>query len=56
MANGSTTATEDSLRRALANKQSTIDARGNAIRQLKSSGASKSEIDEAVKALNDLKR
>ncbi|KAM0012794.1 putative glycine--tRNA ligase [Helianthus debilis subsp. tardiflorus] len=55
MANGSTTATEDSLRRALADKQSTIDARGNAIRQLKSSGASKSEIDEAVKALNDLK-
>ncbi|MFS8024776.1 putative glycine--tRNA ligase [Helianthus anomalus] len=55
MANGSTTANEDSLRRALADKQSTIDARGNAIRQLKSSGASKSEIDEAVKALNDLK-
>ncbi|KAJ0667897.1 putative glycine--tRNA ligase [Helianthus annuus] len=55
MANGSTTATEDSLRRALADKQSTIDARGSAIRQLKSSGASKSEIDEAVKALNNLK-
>nr|XP_043628188.1 glycine--tRNA ligase, mitochondrial 1-like [Erigeron canadensis] len=50
-----TAATEDSLRQALADKQSTIDARGNAIRQLKSSGASKSEIDEAVKALNDLK-
>ncbi|XP_076942099.1 glycine--tRNA ligase, mitochondrial 1-like [Bidens hawaiensis] len=48
-------ATEDSLRRALADKQSTIDARGTAIRQLKSSGASKSEIDEAVKALNALK-
>ncbi|KAI7731663.1 hypothetical protein M8C21_007950 [Ambrosia artemisiifolia] len=47
--------TEDSLRQALAEKQSTIDARGTAIRQLKSSGASKSEIDEAVKALNDLK-
>ncbi|KAK9051939.1 hypothetical protein SSX86_028567 [Deinandra increscens subsp. villosa] len=47
--------TEDSLRRALSDKQSTIDARGNAIRQLKSSGASKSEIDDAVKALNALK-
>ncbi|KAI3780911.1 hypothetical protein L2E82_10904 [Cichorium intybus] len=46
---------EDSLRRALAEKQSTIDASGNAIRQLKSSGASKSEIDDAVKALNALK-
>lgn len=46
---------EDSLRRALAEKQSTIDASGNTIRQLKSSGASKSEIDEAVKALNALK-
>ncbi|CAI9299343.1 unnamed protein product [Lactuca saligna] len=46
---------EDSLRRALAEKQSTIDATGNSIRQLKSSGASKSEIDDAVKALNALK-
>ncbi|KAL4572902.1 hypothetical protein LXL04_019690 [Taraxacum kok-saghyz] len=46
---------EDSLRRALAEKQSTIDASGNAIRQLKSSGASKTDIDEAVKALNALK-
>ncbi|XP_076940942.1 glycine--tRNA ligase, mitochondrial 1-like [Bidens hawaiensis] len=49
------TTTEDSLRRALAAKQSTIDASGTAIRQLKSSGAPKSEIDEAVKALNALK-
>ncbi|KAI3818957.1 hypothetical protein L1987_12779 [Smallanthus sonchifolius] len=49
------TTTEDSLRRALADKQSTIDARGNAMRQLKSSGASKSELDDAVKALNALK-
>ncbi|KAJ9550120.1 hypothetical protein OSB04_014165 [Centaurea solstitialis] len=49
------TTTEDSLRQALAAKQSTIDASGNAIRQLKSAGASKSEIDEAVKALNALK-
>lgn len=46
---------EDSLRRALAEKQSTIDATGNSIRQLKSSGASNSEIDDAVKALNALK-
>ncbi|XP_071726288.1 glycine--tRNA ligase, mitochondrial 1-like [Rutidosis leptorrhynchoides] len=50
-----TMSTEDSLRRALSDKQSTIDARGNEIRQLKSFGASKSEIDEAVKALNALK-
>ncbi|KVI04113.1 glycine--tRNA ligase, mitochondrial 1-like [Cynara cardunculus var. scolymus] len=47
--------TEDSLRQALADKQSTIDASGNAIRQLKTSGASKSEIDDAVRALNALK-
>ncbi|KAI3764030.1 hypothetical protein L2E82_14030 [Cichorium intybus] len=46
---------EDSLRRALAEKQSTIDASGNAIRQLKSSGAAKSEIDDAVKALDAFK-
>lgn len=46
---------EESLRRALAEKQSTIEARGTAIRELKSSGASKSEIDDAVKALNALK-
>ncbi|KAL8228389.1 hypothetical protein R6Q57_015973 [Mikania cordata] len=50
-----TSSSEDSLRRALADKQSTIDAHGNVIRQLKSSGASKSEIDDAVKALNALK-
>ncbi|KAI3780913.1 hypothetical protein L2E82_10906 [Cichorium intybus] len=50
-----TSDSEDSLRRARAEKQSTIDASGNAIRQLKSSGASKSEIDDAVKALNALK-
>ncbi|KAI3745180.1 hypothetical protein L1987_58286 [Smallanthus sonchifolius] len=50
-----TSTSENSLRRALADKQSTIDARGNAMRQLKSSGASKAEIDEAVKALTALK-
>lgn len=46
---------EDSLRRALAEKQSTIDIQGGAVRQLKSSGASKLDIEAAVQALNALK-
>lgn len=48
-------ADEDSLRSALAQKQSSIDAQGGAVRQLKSSGASKQDIDAAVQALNALK-
>lgn len=48
-------ADENSLRRTLAQKQSTIEIQGGAVRQLKSSGASKSEIDAAVQALNALK-
>ncbi|XP_010250511.1 PREDICTED: glycine--tRNA ligase, mitochondrial 1-like [Nelumbo nucifera] len=47
--------TEDSLRRSLAEKQSSIDAQAAAVRSLKSSGAPKSEIDAAVEALNALK-
>ncbi|MCE2055391.1 hypothetical protein HAX54_042510 [Datura stramonium] len=48
-------ADEDSLRRALAQKQSSIDVQGGAVRQLKSSGAAKPDIDAAVQALNALK-
>lgn len=48
-------ASEDSLRQALAQKQSSIEFQGNAVRQLKSSGASKPEIEAAVQALNALK-
>ncbi|KAJ8564904.1 hypothetical protein K7X08_001364 [Anisodus acutangulus] len=48
-------ADEDSLRRALAQKQSSIDVQGGAVRQLKSSGATKPDIDAAIKALNALK-
>ncbi|KAK4371323.1 hypothetical protein RND71_010798 [Anisodus tanguticus] len=51
----SAAADEDSLRRALAHKQSSIDVQGGAVRQLKSSGASKPDIEAAVKALNALK-
>ncbi|XP_061337119.1 glycine--tRNA ligase, mitochondrial 1 [Gastrolobium bilobum] len=49
-------ATEESLRKALAEKQSAVEAQGNAVRALKASGAaSKSEIEAAVEALNALK-
>ncbi|KAK4708626.1 hypothetical protein R3W88_029551 [Solanum pinnatisectum] len=48
-------ADEDSLRRALAQKQSSIDVQGGAVRQLKSSGAAKLDIEAAVQALNALK-
>ncbi|XP_071701928.1 glycine--tRNA ligase, mitochondrial 1-like [Rutidosis leptorrhynchoides] len=47
--------TEDSLRRAQSDNQSSINVRRNEIRQQKSSGASKSETDESAKAVNDLK-
>lgn len=46
---------EDSLRKALADKQSSVDLQGKAVRQLKASGASKPDIDAAVQALNALK-
>ncbi|XP_004250689.1 glycine--tRNA ligase, mitochondrial 1-like [Solanum lycopersicum] len=48
-------ADEDSLRRALAQKQSSIDVQGGTVRQLKSSGAAKLDIEAAVQALNALK-
>lgn len=46
---------EESMRTSLADKQSRIEAQGNAVRQLKASGASKSDIETAVQALNTLK-
>ncbi|CAI0447952.1 unnamed protein product [Linum tenue] len=46
---------EESLRRALAEKQSAIDAQGNAVRALKASKADKSELQGAIDALNALK-
>lgn len=48
-------AMEDSLRRALSEKQLAIEAQGNAVRELKSAGALKQEVDSAVEALNSLK-
>ncbi|KAF8020928.1 hypothetical protein BT93_G1362 [Corymbia citriodora subsp. variegata] len=47
--------TEDSLRKALADRQAAVDAQGNAVRALKAGKAPKPEIDAAIKALNDLK-
>ncbi|KAA8532284.1 hypothetical protein F0562_032317 [Nyssa sinensis] len=48
-------AAEESLRRALAEKQSRIEAQGNVVRELKSSGTAKPEIAAVVEALNALK-
>ncbi|OWM76277.1 hypothetical protein CDL15_Pgr009923 [Punica granatum] len=46
---------EESLRKALADKQAAVDSRGNAVRALKAAKASKPEIDAAIEALNSLK-
>ncbi|MBA0787270.1 hypothetical protein Gotri_028118 [Gossypium trilobum] len=48
-------ASEESLRKALAEKQSAVEAHGNAVRALKAAKASKPEIDAAIEALNSLK-
>ncbi|KAG8500598.1 hypothetical protein CXB51_004230 [Gossypium anomalum] len=48
-------ASEESLRKALAEKQSAVEAHGNAVRALKAAKASKQEIDAAIEALNSLK-
>ncbi|KAK9277267.1 hypothetical protein L1049_006806 [Liquidambar formosana] len=48
-------AAEEALRRALTEKQSTIDAQANAVRALKAAAAAKPEINAAVEALNSLK-
>ncbi|CBI15763.3 hypothetical protein VitviT2T_025585 [Vitis vinifera] len=46
---------EDSLRKALSEKQAAVDAQGGAVRELKASGAPKDAIDAAVQELNALK-
>ncbi|KAJ6961930.1 hypothetical protein NC652_000785 [Populus alba x Populus x berolinensis] len=46
---------EYSLRRALVEKQSSIESQGNAVRALKASNAVKADVDEAIEKLNALK-
>lgn len=46
---------EDSLRRALAEKQSAVESQGNSVRALKAAGAPKHDVDTAIEALNALK-
>ncbi|XP_011036186.1 PREDICTED: glycine--tRNA ligase 1, mitochondrial [Populus euphratica] len=46
---------EYSLRRALVEKQSSIESQGNAVRELKASDAVKADVDEAIEKLNALK-
>lgn len=46
---------EDSLRKALSEKQSEVESQGNQVRALKEAGAAKTELDAAVRALNALK-
>ncbi|KAJ8759380.1 hypothetical protein K2173_006900 [Erythroxylum novogranatense] len=46
---------EESLRRALAEKQSAVDSQGNTVRALKAAKASKIEVDAAIEVLNGLK-
>jgi glycyl-tRNA synthetase len=47
---------EDSLRRALAERQAAVDAQAEAVRALKAGGgASKADVDAAVEALKGLK-
>ncbi|XVE50019.1 hypothetical protein DITRI_Ditri01bG0128400 [Diplodiscus trichospermus] len=48
-------ASEESLRKALAEQQSAVEAQGNAVRALKAAKASKPEIEAAIEALNILK-
>ena len=48
-------ASEDILRKAMAEKQSALEAQGNAVRMMKTTGATKQEIDAAIEALNGLK-
>lgn len=48
-------ASEESLRKALADKQSAVEAQGNAVRALKAAAGPKSDIEAAVESLNALK-
>ncbi|XP_050223289.1 glycine--tRNA ligase, mitochondrial 1-like [Mercurialis annua] len=50
-----TTVTEDSLRRAVAEKLSAVESQGNVVRALKASKAAKAEIDAAIESLSALK-
>jgi glycyl-tRNA synthetase len=46
---------EDILRKAMAEKQTALEAQGNAVRTMKAAGAAKQELDAAIEALNGLK-
>lgn len=46
---------EETLRKALAEKQSAVDTQGNAVRALKAAKAAKADVDAAIEALNGLK-
>lgn len=46
---------EETLRKALAEKQSAVDSQGNAVRALKAAKAAKADVDAAIEALNGLK-
>ncbi|KAL6496857.1 hypothetical protein OROGR_028786 [Orobanche gracilis] len=48
-------ASEESLRKALVDKQSAVEAQGSAVRVLKAASAAKPDIDAAVASLNALK-
>lgn len=48
-------ATEETLRKTLAEKLSAVEIQASTVRSLKSSSASKPDIDAAVQALNNLK-
>ncbi|KAK1571432.1 hypothetical protein Q3G72_016921 [Acer saccharum] len=48
-------ATEESLRRNLAETLSAVESQGNSVKALKASNAPKTEIDAAIEALNRLK-
>lgn len=48
-------ASEESLRKALAEKQAAVDSQGNAVRALKAAKAAKPDIDAAIEALSGLK-
>ncbi|XVF38854.1 hypothetical protein REPUB_Repub20aG0137900 [Reevesia pubescens] len=48
-------AAEESLRKTLAEKQSAVEAQGNAVRALKAAKVSKPDIEAAIEALNSLK-
>lgn len=46
---------ENSLRKALFEKQAAVDSQGSVVRELKASGATKDALDAAIQELNALK-